>query len=785
MMRALVAATVVLLAFAPAAALGQVPSGPAALSGSNFQGGDGNQDNAAPLVDWQRLQGDGRVVHNPDPNEQDSSFAGGTKLLEPGDWDLTTEAGGVNPSKVNIRDAWAAVDQPAADTFLYLAFTRETAEGTAAIVFELNHDGRLWNNGQAMIPCRTTGDLMVATLPHGNEVEIAVARWTTTTPDPATGCARTGTIEQLQTLPVGSVQGAVNAGTITSRLPGTYPPDSTIPAERFSEAALNLSSLMQIGFHNKCVAFTSIWMHSRSSLSETSNEQDYVAPQPLSVRTCSASGTKFLDLDADGVRDAGEPGIPRFLIWADYDNDGVRDANEPFAVTDKNGHYVIDDIRPPSDSYRLRETLGTPGRSSKEPTPWRCSYPSAGTSGGFADGPGGLFGCGWGPIVAAATPNATGRDFGDWLPAALTVEKELWPAGDPGRFDLIVNGVTVFPAAGDGDKITLFLAPGKYNVSESAVAGTDPALYTSSVSCGTVTRRRGAPRSGVSWDGLVLQAGGQASCTFVNKRAGVPGIALDKSGPALVEAGDTLRYTLDVTNPGDLPIPAGSVKVTDSKCDDPPSLTSKNQDTSPDTLDPGDKWTYACSHKTDEPGADCAITAVTNVATASGSVGGIDISDDGSITTTVDCPNVPPEPPIPPTPEPGPLPPVVPPLPGPLPSPVAPFLPPGPTPPDAGEGGIAGITASRTRCITRVAQVRLRGQRMSVAKVSVDGRRIGTRTLRLLQRQLTPLTRVFSPGRHVLRISVTFEEGSGTAPVTLTRTITVCGRAAQAPRVTG
>jgi hypothetical protein len=74
---------------------------------------------------------------------------------------------------------------------------------------------------------------------------------------------------------------------------------------------------------------------------------------------------------------------------------------------------------------------------------------------------------------------------------------------------------------------------------------------------------------------------------------------------------------------------------------------------------------------------------------------------------------------------------------------------------------------------------------MSVAEVRVDGRRISTQTLRILQHRTTPLTRFFTPGRHLLAIRVTFERGSATAPVTLTRTVVVCGRAAQAPRVTG
>jgi hypothetical protein len=641
-----------------------------------------------------------------------------------------------------------------------------------------------------MIPCRKTGDIMLSTLPHGNEVDLVLFEWTTTAADASTSCARTGRLDQVATIPAGSAQGAVNAGPIMSRLPGAYAPGSQVTPNVFSEAALNLSTLLDVAFHDQCLAFGSIWMHSRSSISETSTLNDYVGPRPVSVRTCAASGTKFFDLDADGVRDPGEPGLPRFLIWADYDNDGVRDSTEPFSVTDDDGEYVIDDIRPPTGSYRLRETLATTDRRRSTPSGWACSFPNATTAGGFANGPGGLFGCGWGPITTASTPHATRRDFGDWVPASLTIEKQLWPADDPGRFDLIVNGVTVKPAAGDGDTVTISLAPGSYNVSESAVAGTDPSLYESTVTCRAVTRQHGALRSGTAWNGLVLRAGDHGLCTFVNARAGAPGIAIEKTGPALVQAGDTVKYTFYVTNPGDLPLAASSVKVTDSKCDHPPRLTSKNNDRSPNTLDPGDTWTYACSRATAEAsGDDCEVTEFTNVATASGSVGGITVSDDGSVTTTIECPGLPPEPPLPPEPEPqpqpepGPAP--LPPLPGPTPAPDPPYVPSGPGVPDAGTGGTAGISATNLRCITRASQVRLTGQRMHVVTVSVDGRRISTRTLRILQRRTTPLTRVFAPGRHLLTIRVTFERGSATAPVTLRRTVVVCGQAAQTPRVTG
>ena len=105
--------------------------------------------------------------------------------------------------------------------------------------------------------------------------------------------------------------------------------------------------------------------------------------------------------------------------------------------------------------------------------------------------------------------------------------------------------------------------------------------------------------------------------------------------------------------------------------------------------------------------------------------------------------------------------------------------------PDAGTGGIAGISSTNARCISRASQLNLSGQRISRYRVSVNGRVLATRTLRLLQRRSFPLTRIFAPGRYVLSIRVTFERGSGTAPVTLRRTITVCGRVARAPRVTG
>ena len=147
-----------------------------------------------------------------------------------------------------------------------------------------------------------------------------------------------------------------------SYLPGLY--GDAIPSQAFGEASLNVGQILGDGPNDPCVSFGSFWMHTRSSTARlfrraSSNLQDYVEPRALTVRTCAASGTKFHDVNANGLRDSGEPGLPRYMIWADYDDNGLRAANEPYAVTDAEGQYVINDIRPPDGTYMLRETFLT------------------------------------------------------------------------------------------------------------------------------------------------------------------------------------------------------------------------------------------------------------------------------------------------------------------------------------------------------------------------------------------------------------------------------------------
>jgi uncharacterized repeat protein (TIGR01451 family) len=750
----------------------------APLPGSTFQGADGNQDNpAAPStnIDWQAMQAAGRAYHAPDPNDEDSAFTGGSKENEPGEWGLTEEDGGVKPSKANIVDAWFAADQGGADTFGYGAFARREEGGSAFLTFELNHDARLWNNGRAAIPCRRTDDLLISYEPRGDQVDVIVQRWVTETSEPATGCARTGRLEDLAGLtPNVEAQGAINARAIRARLPGFY--SGRVPTERFGEAALNLSRFLGEALGNRCFSFGSVWMHSRSSPSEDANMQDYVAPKKLAVRSCAASGVKFDDVDGNGRRDAGEPGLSGWVIWADYDDDGVRDMGEPFAVTDSEGQYVINDIRPPPPdrTYMLRETLPTTAARRRAASAGvRCSYPNANTPGGTGTAPGGMFPCGWGPINSATTTYARGRDFGNFKAARLIVRKELEPSSDPGRFNILLDGTIVVAGAGDGASRTLAVRPGVHTVSETAVAGTNPADYLSSVDCKRGVRRA-QRRSGPFYTELTLVAGETAVCTFRNVRLGSPAIAIDKTGPAVAEAGDTLRYTIYVTNPGDVPFPAASVRVTDPTCDDPPALVGKagpggGTDATPGTLDPGDTWTYACSRRT-TAAADCEPSTVPNTATVNGTVGGTTATDRVTIATELRCPALPPGPQPPPQPPP---------------APPNPLEPPGPKPPEAGDAARAALLLRRATqgCIrTRAPRVNFQGTRIARLQVFIDGQLRRRITFESFQRRLTPRV-LLAPGQYRLSVRVTFQRGTGSPPVTLRQVIRICG--ASRPPFTG
>jgi hypothetical protein len=77
-------------------------------------------------------------------------------------------------------------------------------------------------------------------------------------------------------------------------------------------------------------------------------------------------GLKFNDVNGNGVRDPGEPGIEGVVIFVDVNNNGRIGVLEPAAVTDRNGRYTI--LNVPPGSYTVREVF-QPGMIQTFPDP--------------------------------------------------------------------------------------------------------------------------------------------------------------------------------------------------------------------------------------------------------------------------------------------------------------------------------------------------------------------------------------------------------------------------------
>ncbi|MDB5318904.1 MAG: Cna B-type [Phycisphaerales bacterium] len=85
--------------------------------------------------------------------------------------------------------------------------------------------------------------------------------------------------------------------------------------------------------------------------------------------TGSAGGTVWNDINGDGIRQAGDVGIPGWTVFIDLNTNRVRDAGEPFATTDANGVYNIPNLAP--GTYKVRDitpsgwdaTVGFDGQS--------------------------------------------------------------------------------------------------------------------------------------------------------------------------------------------------------------------------------------------------------------------------------------------------------------------------------------------------------------------------------------------------------------------------------------
>jgi uncharacterized repeat protein (TIGR01451 family) len=268
------------------------------------------------------------------------------------------------------------------------------------------------------------------------------------------------------------------------------------------------------------------------------------------LKPAIASGIKFHDLDADGSRDEGEPGLPGWTIYVDLDDDGALDADEPRAVTGEGGVYRIAPVMP--GTFRVREV---------QQTAWFCSMPSpCSYTATFVSG-GELLGNDFGNFQRATKEgvkyedaNRNGvRDAGERGLPGWTI-RAYEDANENGVLDAGESAVAASATTDASGAYSMSLVPGRYVVCEALQAGWRQSQPTGTACAGL---------AGLASGGYAISLRSEevhAANDFGNFP--VLNVSIAKTdAPDPVTVGERITYTITVANDG--PHTATGVVVTD------------------------------------------------------------------------------------------------------------------------------------------------------------------------------------------------------------------------------
>ena len=201
----------------------------------------------------------------------------------------------------------------------------------------------------------------------------------------------------------------------------------------FFEGGINLSAFSQ--FTSGC--FTKVLFNTRSSQELGATLYDYTIAD---LNTCATkSGTKFEDLNANGVKDAGEPGIAG---WPIYLLNAAGTTVVQSTTTDSNGDYAFNNIVP--GSYKVCEAADN---NTSDSTTWYQSYPKTGTTDLYTGctGLNSAYAANGYAVTLATNANDTGNDFGNYQMASKSGMKfeDMNANGVKDAGDTPVSGVTI------------------------------------------------------------------------------------------------------------------------------------------------------------------------------------------------------------------------------------------------------------------------------------------------------------------------------------------------------
>jgi hypothetical protein len=515
--------------------------GAAPLTGSTFQGADGDQRTPLPgepdyvalpaRTDWQNYAASPRLQKLPDGSGlQDTWFKQG-KEQEPDGWTFQQTA--VTPGKADVLGAWTVSDPASANVYLYLSFFRDAAGGTTFYDFELNQQATTWTNRMGtVIPCRRDGDVIVTFELQGGAGDVGVDawRWRSDPSQPGPAACPQGKIGTwshtgaLSTDASGNTiaQGAMNTGEIDNYLdfnldgdnnPATDPsPAKFSTPDTFGEAALNLSKVLAaLNQGDSCFNFGQLQLHTRASSPFTADLKDFIAPKPIVARSCSVEGTKYHDVNANGRQDAGETGLAGFRIYADKNDNNAFDAGEPSTFTADGssaggplGSWTLTKL--PAGNSTIREDLSDPAGNPRATEGWTCSDPVHG-DGAPASG---TEDCEF-AVSLAAGGTVSGLSFGNYKPAVIKVEKQTAPDGVAGSFAFTstIPGKGSFNLSDGGVEMTT-VTPGIYTATESG----HPDFDLTGIACTGDADSSGAGQTAT----FRAQSGETITCVFTNTR---------------------------------------------------------------------------------------------------------------------------------------------------------------------------------------------------------------------------------------------------------------------------
>jgi hypothetical protein len=271
-----------------------VPNAP--LPASCFEGYDGDQVDSDgsgvgnDRLDWQSILG---VTHSlPDDavGNSDSQFGPGGSEETPDNW--TFDFGSLGSDKYDLVSGYVAQEPDTTDVIVALGFIRASNNGTTHLAFELNQLApgyrtaiQTHSGNPVKVPTRSNGDLLITY--SVDPPVIGVCRWSGNEHSghwlDFNGNQAAGS--NCPPPPVNLVQGAMNS----SPIPGAnnFLGNGALDSKTFAEGAINLTEMLKIFNVTGCFTFNYAWLHSRSSISITANQQDYILPtSPTVITNC-------------------------------------------------------------------------------------------------------------------------------------------------------------------------------------------------------------------------------------------------------------------------------------------------------------------------------------------------------------------------------------------------------------------------------------------------------------------------------------------------------------------